>query len=114
MRGGELAVLGSILLSGSVLAPLQAKAFDLTGTWATNPDECKNVFVRKGNNITFAPDVGNPWRRIYRRAQPVDRADRKMHDQGQEGRWSDPEHDRKLRFRYHVLQRAIQREDGRR
>ena len=56
MRGTERTVLASILLSASILAPLQARAFDLTGAWATNADECKNVFVRKGNNITFAPD----------------------------------------------------------
>jgi hypothetical protein len=56
MRWVEKTVLAAILLSASILAPLQqAKAFDLTGTWATSADECKNVFIRKGNNIAFAP-----------------------------------------------------------
>jgi hypothetical protein len=43
---------------GWILASLQqAHAVDLTGAWATNAEECRNVFVRKGkaNQITFAP-----------------------------------------------------------
>jgi len=51
----EKTVLLAILLSASISAPLEARAFDLTGAWATSADECKNVFVRKGNDITFAP-----------------------------------------------------------
>jgi len=50
------AALAAIMLSGAYLAPVaQARAIDLTGAWATSADECKNVFVRKGNQITFAP-----------------------------------------------------------
>jgi len=55
MRGVKETVLSAILLSASILAPLEARAFDLTGAWATSADECKNVFVRKGKDITFAP-----------------------------------------------------------
>ena len=46
------------ILSGAILASFQqAKAIDFTGAWATSADECKNVFVRKGqaNQLTFAP-----------------------------------------------------------
>jgi hypothetical protein len=58
MRGVEKAYLAAVLLFVSILASLQqARAFDLTGAWATSVDECKNVFVRKGkaNRISFAP-----------------------------------------------------------
>jgi hypothetical protein len=58
MRGAVKAYLAAVLLFVSILASLQqARAFDLTGAWATSVDECKNVFVRKGkaNQISFAP-----------------------------------------------------------
>jgi hypothetical protein len=56
MRGVEKTVWALILFSASILASLQqARAFDLTGAWATSADECKNVFVKKGKDITFAP-----------------------------------------------------------
>lgn len=52
------AAIGAVALCGSIPGWLeQARAIDLTGAWATNADECRNVFVRKGktNQITFAP-----------------------------------------------------------
>jgi hypothetical protein len=35
-----------------------ARAFDLTGAWATNADECNKVFAKKGKDgqVTFRPD----------------------------------------------------------
>jgi hypothetical protein len=30
-----------------------ASAFDLTGAWATNAEQCSKVFARKGGQITF-------------------------------------------------------------
>jgi hypothetical protein len=55
MRYFRKLVLAATILVGSGLA--QARAADLAGAWATNADECRNVFVRKGkvNRITFAP-----------------------------------------------------------
>jgi hypothetical protein len=32
----------------------QAHAFDLNGAWATGTDQCKQVFVKKGDKIDFA------------------------------------------------------------
>ena len=32
----------------------QAHAFDLNGAWATGADQCKQVFVKKGDKISFA------------------------------------------------------------
>ena len=58
MRVSQKAALAAAMLSGAILAPFElARATDLTGAWATNADECKNVFVRKGkaNQITFTP-----------------------------------------------------------
>jgi hypothetical protein len=58
MRYFRKLVLAATILVGSGLA--QARAAELAGAWATNADECRNVFVRKGkaNRITFA-DVGS-------------------------------------------------------
>ncbi|WP_024506084.1 hypothetical protein [Bradyrhizobium sp. ARR65] len=55
MRTFRKAVVAATILAGTGLA--QARAVDLTGAWATNAHECKNVFVRsgKGKEITFAP-----------------------------------------------------------
>ncbi|HZC67734.1 MAG TPA: hypothetical protein VE201_03860 [Nitrospirales bacterium] len=56
MRVSQKAALAVALLLGAIVAPFdQARAIDLTGAWATSADECKNVFVRKGKAITFAP-----------------------------------------------------------
>ena len=56
MRRSQSAALAAAMLSGVVLASFdQARAIDLTGAWGKSADECKNVFVRKGKAITFAP-----------------------------------------------------------
>ena len=41
------AVASAFVLSGT------ASAFDLTGAWATNAEQCSKVFARKGGQITF-------------------------------------------------------------
>jgi hypothetical protein len=49
---------GAAMVSGSFLgSPGSAWPTDLIGAWATNADQCKNVFVRKGktSEIGFAP-----------------------------------------------------------
>lgn len=59
MRKFCRAAIAVVLLSGSIPGCLaQARAIDLTGAWAANADECRNVFVRNGktNQITFAPN----------------------------------------------------------
>jgi hypothetical protein len=59
MRGIRKAIVAALMLSGSSLAlPESARAVDFTGAWATNADQCKKVFVRKGraDQVTFAPD----------------------------------------------------------
>ena len=51
------AALGVAMVSGSFWGSLGlAWSTDLTGAWATNVDECKNVFIRTGkaNEIGFA------------------------------------------------------------
>jgi hypothetical protein len=49
-------VLATAVSAGyALLSSQDVKAFDLTGAWATSPDQCTKVFVRKGraNNMTF-------------------------------------------------------------
>jgi hypothetical protein len=48
----------AIMLSGSISAFIEpARAFDFTGAWATNADQCNKVFVKdKSGQVTFAPD----------------------------------------------------------
>jgi hypothetical protein len=58
MRDFPMLATAAFVVGASVVASLgRAKAVDLTGAWATNAEECRNVFVRKGrtNRITFAP-----------------------------------------------------------
>jgi hypothetical protein len=58
MRNFRKVVVAVSILAGSMPgSPGQSRAVDLTGAWATNADECRNVFVRRGktNQITFAP-----------------------------------------------------------
>src|SRR5262249_43097338 len=38
----------------AVALPESARAFDLTGAWATASELCDRVFVRKGNTVNFA------------------------------------------------------------
>ena len=42
-------VLATAISAGSaLLIPQDAKAFELTGAWATSADQCTKVFARKG------------------------------------------------------------------
>jgi hypothetical protein len=69
MRLNQKNALAVAMLSGALLASFeQARATDLTGAWATDAGECKNVFVRKGKGDNICPDVRASWRGIYRRA----------------------------------------------
>jgi hypothetical protein len=43
-----------VLLACGLPLSTQAQAFDLTGAWATSTDQCKKIFVKKGNQISFA------------------------------------------------------------
>src|SRR3984885_10231585 len=43
-----------VLACGGFLLSSQAQAFDLTGAWTTNADQCSKVFVKKGDQIDFA------------------------------------------------------------
>lgn len=36
-----------------VVPASQARAYDLTGAWATTVDQCEKIFVKKGDQITF-------------------------------------------------------------
>lgn len=38
----------AISASSALLSPQDAKAFELTGAWATSADQCTKVFVHKG------------------------------------------------------------------
>ena len=44
----------ALLFCSWLLLTSQAHAFDLTGAWATNADQCDKVFVKKGDKISFA------------------------------------------------------------
>jgi hypothetical protein len=43
-----------VLLGLGVLQPVGARAFELTGAWASQADLCKQVFTKKGNQVAFA------------------------------------------------------------
>ena len=47
------AALAALLLGTSVASAGSALAFDLNGAWATDPDSCAKVFVRKGAQVSF-------------------------------------------------------------
>jgi hypothetical protein len=51
----NLVLATAISASYTLLSSHDAKAFDLTGAWATSSEQCTKVFVRKGraNNMTF-------------------------------------------------------------
>ena len=38
------------------MLPAQARAFDLTGAWASGADQCGKVFKKNKNQITFLQD----------------------------------------------------------
>jgi hypothetical protein len=43
-----------LLACSGFLLSSQVQAFDLTGAWSTNADQCGKVFVKKGDQINFA------------------------------------------------------------
>ena len=43
-----------LLACSGFLISSQAQAFDLTGAWSTNADQCNKVFVKKSDRIDFA------------------------------------------------------------
>ncbi len=43
-----------VLFGAILLLPAQAKAFDVSGAWATDADLCSRVFTKKGNGVVFA------------------------------------------------------------
>ncbi|HTO63454.1 MAG TPA: hypothetical protein VMM15_19600 [Bradyrhizobium sp.] len=46
--------MATALLGLSVLRPVNAEAFDLTGAWATQADLCGLVFTKKAGKVAFA------------------------------------------------------------
>ena len=44
----------ALLFCSGLLQTSQAYAFDLNGAWATGADQCNQVFVKKGDKISFA------------------------------------------------------------
>jgi hypothetical protein len=46
--------LSALLLCSWLSLTSQAHAFDLTGAWATNDEDCSKIFVKKGDKISFA------------------------------------------------------------
>jgi hypothetical protein len=42
------------LLVLATLLPIEVRAFELTGAWASQADLCKQVFTKKGNQVVFA------------------------------------------------------------
>jgi len=46
--------LSALLLCSWLSLTSQAHAFDLTGAWATNDEDCSKIFIKKGDKISFA------------------------------------------------------------
>ena len=44
----------AFMLGSSVLSVVEARAFELTGAWASQADLCSQVFARKDNRIVYA------------------------------------------------------------
>jgi hypothetical protein len=44
------------LVSGLMIFGTPVKAFEITGSWATDPSACSKVFVKKDGAISFRPD----------------------------------------------------------
>jgi hypothetical protein len=48
-------LLAAAFTAGSgLLSPREVNAFELSGAWATNEEQCAKVFVRKGGKIGFS------------------------------------------------------------
>jgi hypothetical protein len=52
----SLSVLASTLVVLALALAENASAFDLTGAWAGDAENCAKVFARKGGQFTFADD----------------------------------------------------------
>ncbi len=53
-RGNRLLTAAATLLGIAVLFPATARAFDLSGAWASQAELCGQVFTKKGSEIVFA------------------------------------------------------------
>ncbi len=53
-RGERLLTVAASLLGMAFLFPATARAFDLSGAWASQAELCGQVFSRKGSEIAFA------------------------------------------------------------
>jgi hypothetical protein len=42
------------LLAFAILLPVEVRAFELTGAWASQADLCNKVFTKKGSQVVFA------------------------------------------------------------
>jgi hypothetical protein len=51
----NLILASAISVGSALLSPQDAKAFELTGAWATSADKCTKIFTRKGraNTVSF-------------------------------------------------------------
>ena len=49
----RLPAIAVILLGLTLLRPVEAQAFELTGAWASQTDLCTLVFAKKGNQVVF-------------------------------------------------------------
>jgi hypothetical protein len=49
----RLPTIAVLLLGLTVLQPIEARAFELTGAWASQTDLCPLVFTKKGNQVVF-------------------------------------------------------------
>lgn len=50
----RLSAIALMLLGALVQLPASARAFDLSGAWASQADMCKLVFAKKGSELVFA------------------------------------------------------------
>jgi hypothetical protein len=49
----RLPTIAILLLGLAALRPIEARAFELTGAWASQTDLCPLVFTKKGNQVAF-------------------------------------------------------------
>jgi len=50
----RISAVAATLLGIGLTLPVEARAFELTGAWASQADLCKMVFTNKGKQIVFA------------------------------------------------------------
>jgi hypothetical protein len=53
LNARQLPTMAVLLLGLTVLQPIEARAFELTGAWASQTDLCPLVFTKKGNQVVF-------------------------------------------------------------